>query len=241
MNCEEFKDAIVIRIYGELPADREAALQRHVGECDSCARVYARTLGLQNVLDVGDDDVPAPDWEASWRSIRDRSLKKRWRLPALFDWPAKRFAMAAAAVVVVFVFGVLAGRSLFFPPAEPDGTTPELRFPGVTTVAAYTETLEPLLIDFMNRRGRSRSDEMSELTDRVAIEMLAQTRLLKRAAERDGDAELYFLLEDIELVLISIANLGGQNGDVAGQLDQIIKDKAIMFRLRQLPAGRSTI
>jgi hypothetical protein len=240
MNCEEFKDAIVVRIYGELPPDREAALQRHVGECDDCARVYARTLGLQNVNDV-DDDIPTPDWEASWRVIRERTQKKRWRLPALFEWPAKRFAMAAAAVVIVFVFGVLAGRSIFFPPAEPEWTTPGRGIQSVTSVATYTETLEPLLIDFMNRSGQTRSDEMSELTDRVAIEMLAQTRLLKRAAERSSDAELYFLLEDIELVLISIANLGGQNGDVAEQLDQIIKNKAIMFRLRQLPAGQSTI
>jgi hypothetical protein len=240
MNCEEFKNAIVVRIYGELPAEREDALQRHVRECSACARVYARTLDLQHVLDA-DDEVPEPDWEEAWRVIRERSQKKRWRLPVLFGWPAKRFAMAAAAVVVVFVFGVWAGRSIFLTPVEPEPAAGKRGYPSVTSVAAYTETLEPLLIDFTNRGGRPQSDEMTELTTRVAVEMLAQTRLIKRAAQQRGDEHLYFLLEDIELVLISIANLGGQNGDVAGQLDQVIKNKEILFRLRQLPSDQSTI
>jgi hypothetical protein len=240
MNCEEFKDAIVMRIYGELPADLEDALQEHVRECSGCARIYARTLGLKNVLGV-DDDIPAPDWEASWRVIRERSQKRRWRWPVFFEWPAKRFAMAAAAVVAVFVFGVLAGRSIFFPTTEPGPTAPERGYQSVTSVAAYTETLEPLLIDFTNRRGRPQSDEMAELTTRVAVEMLVQTRLLKRAAEQSGDERLFFLLEDIELVLISIANLGGNNGDVAQQLDRVIENKEILFRLRQLPTEQSTI
>jgi hypothetical protein len=238
MNCEEFKDVLVVRIYGELPADREEAFQRHAGECRDCAQVFARTQEIHGTMDIG-DDIPEPDWEALWRVIRERSRKKRWRLPALMEWPRRRFAVVAAAVAAVFIIGVLVGRSIF--PPEPETATTAPGYRGVASVAAYTETLEPVLIDFMNRGGQPVDDEVAELTRRVVTDMLAQTRLLKRAVARSGDQQLYFLFEDIELVLISIANLGGQNGDVAAQLDQIIKDKSIMYRLKQLPKGNETI
>lgn len=239
MNCEEFKEAVVVRIYGELPADREAELQRHVAECAECARAFAKVQGVQNVLDSR-EDIPTPDWEASWWVIRERTQKKR-RWPAFFEWAPRRFAIAAAAVVAVFVIGVMAGRSIFVPPAEPEHGVAGRAYRGELSVAAYTATVEPLLIDYTNRRGRPRSEEMAELTTRVAVEMLTQTRMLKRAAEESGDDELYFLLDDVELVLISIANLGGQNGDVAEQLDEVIKKKEILYRLRQLPDKESTI
>jgi hypothetical protein len=93
----------------------------------------------------------------------------------------------------------------------------------------------------MNSRGQATDEDVAELTRRVVVDMLAETRLFKRTAERNGDERLYLLLEDIELVLISIANLGGQNGDIAEQLEQVIRDKSIMYRLKQLPAGSETI
>lgn len=238
MNCEEFKDTIVVRIYGELSPDQEEELQRHVCECPSCARVYATTQRFHSMLDIG-DDIPLPDWEASWRVIRQRSYKKKWRLPVLF--PARRIAMAAAAAAVAFVVGMLAGRSIFFPVPEPAPTISEQGYRGIASVSAYRETLEPLLIDFMNRGGQPGADEMVKLTNRVVADMLAQTRLLKLAAIRNGEGNLYLLLDDIELVLISISNLGDQNGDVAAQLGRIIRNKSLLFRLRQLRTDNTTI
>jgi hypothetical protein len=191
-------------------------------------------------MDTG-DDIPVPDWEASWREIQQRTAKKHWRLPFVFTWSSRRLATAAVTIAVVFVVGVLAGRALFSPGPGPSTPDIEQGFGGVASVAAYTATLEPLLIDFMNTRGGPVDEEVADLTRRVVADMLAQTRILKRAAYRNGDDTLYFLLDDVELVLISIANLGGQNGDVADQLDRVIKEKAIMTRLKQLPTENETI
>jgi hypothetical protein len=237
MNCEEFKDAIVISIYGVLPAEQKEALQRHIQECPGCARVYAKTQKFHGILAVG-DDIPFPDGEASWRVIRQRSYKRRWGLPVLF--PARRFAIAAAAVAAAFVIGILAGRSVFFPKPQKPAIT-DRGYQGITSVSTYRETLEPLLIDFMNRSDQPQSEKMAEFTNRVIADMLTQTRLLKIAAMRNGEGDLYLLLDDIELVLISISNLGGQNGEVAAQLDRIIRNKLLLFRLRQLRSDEINI
>jgi hypothetical protein len=228
----------VLRIYGELTDEQEEALQRHVRACLSCAAAFAQIEAFQGVLKP-EDDFAQPDWEASWRTIKERSLGKPGRRFVLF--PVKRFAMIAATAVAVFIIGVLAGRSLFAPDREPVPVAEEHTYRSVASIAAYTEILGPVLIDFLNRGGRPVSEEMAELTERVVTDMLAETRLLKRAAERGGDQGLYELLEDIELILISIANLRGANGDIAAQLDRVIREKSIMHRLKHLPGSDPAI
>ncbi|MCK4775605.1 MAG: hypothetical protein KAT30_12490, partial [Candidatus Krumholzibacteria bacterium] len=236
MNCETFHEFLVERIYGRLPSDREIVLQQHARECADCAVALQRTLEVQNVFDPG-ENIPEPDYETAWRSIQERTQRRTWRWPVIF--PARRFAMAAAAVALVFVIGVFAGRSLFSPEPEPDAAGPG--YQGVASIAAYTESLEPLLLDFANHGGKPVDDELAELTQKVAADMLVQTRLLKRAAARSGDEQLYVLLDDIELVLISMSNLGGQNGDIAAQLLTRIREKSLLFRIKQMPASQRTI
>jgi len=114
MNCEECKEAIVVRTYGELTREEDEALERHVGDCPDCARAYARTQSIRNVFHVG-DEIPLPDWEASWQLIHERSSRRRWRLPTLR--PAGRRQWAAAAAVFAFVIGgITVGTNFFMQP-----------------------------------------------------------------------------------------------------------------------------
>lgn len=235
MNCEQFHELLVERIYGRVPADREAVLQDHARGCPSCATALGRSLDARDVLDPG-EDIPMPDFDRSWREIQARVAKKERRWSAWFA--RRRYAMAAAAaVVVIFAIGVFTGRSVFSPEPIPTATG----FRGGASIAAYTQSLEPLLLEFANYGARPGDDELAELTRNVTAEMLVQTRLLKRAAERSGDEQLYVLLDDIELVLISISNLGGQNGEIAGQLERVIREKSIVNRLKDLPDANRTI
>jgi Ca-activated chloride channel family protein len=113
MNCEECRDAIVVRMYGELTPEEEQALERHVDGCPSCARAFARTRSIRNVFDVG-DNVPPPDWEASWRVIRDRSKGRRGRLSRLIlrmRLPMNRREWALATTVFA-VIGLTVGAAL---------------------------------------------------------------------------------------------------------------------------------
>jgi len=236
MNCETFQDYLVKRIYGRLPEDREAELQQHAGECADCAFALERTLEIQNVFDPG-EGIPEPDYNRAWLSIQSQTRRKKWRWPELF--PKRRFAMAAAAVAVVFVIGVFAGRSLFSP--EPEPQTAGTGQQEMMSVANYAGSLEPLFLDFANHGGRPDDEDLAELTLKVTADMLIQTRLLKRAAVRSGDKQLYILLDDIELVLISMSNLGTQNGEVADQLLERVRDKSFLHRIKKLPAGQRTI
>ena len=234
MNCENFQELLIERIYGRLPDDREKALQDHARDCPDCAIALERSMGIQNAMDPG-EEIPMPDFDASWRDIQARTVGAgRRRGGWLVRW---RLALVPTAVAMIFAIGVFTGRSVFSP--EPDVSG--IGFPEKTSIASYTESLEPLLLDFANQRGRPVDAELAELTQKVAVDMLARTRLLKLAAAHSGDESLYVLLDDIELVLISISNLGNQNGDIAGQLERVIRSKSIVPRLKRLPAESETI
>ncbi|UCE18523.1 MAG: hypothetical protein JSV84_17000 [Gemmatimonadota bacterium] len=237
MNCGEFKELLIIRLCGRLTKVQKNFLEEHAVSCPACARLVDRVKSMPVNEPAG--EVPRPDWEVSWHIIRDRSLKRKGRLPLFLT--SRRFALIAAAVIVAFVLGIVAERSVFFPTTAPLPLKAEQPHESVASIAAYTETIEPLLIDFMNRGAQPTPGEITELTNRVIADMLSQTRLLKFAAARYGDGNLYQLLDDVELVLISISNLGGQNGNITAQLNHFIRNKSLLFRLRQLPRENEPI
>ena len=237
MNCGEFKELLIIRLCGRLTKEQKEFLEEHTASCPACARLADRVKSLP--VNEPAWEVPKPDWEVSWRIIRDRSLKRKGYLPSFLM--SRRFALIATAVIVAFILGIVVERSVFFPTTAPLPLKAEKPHESVASIAAYTETIEPLLIDFMNRGVQPTPDEMTDLTNRVIADMLAQTRLFKYAAVRNGDGNLYQLLDDVELVLISISNMGGQNGDVNAQLNHLIRNKSLLFRLRQVPIENEPI
>ena len=76
--------------------------------CPACARAAERTAGVREALDLP-EDIPTPNWERSWEVIASRSLD---RAPRFWTGAAFRGWAAAAAAIVVFVLGLLAGRGL---------------------------------------------------------------------------------------------------------------------------------
>ena len=147
MNCEEAKNMMTVGVFGTLSAEEKTTLDEHLRNCPSCARIFEKAKASWASFDVPDDG-PHPDWEKSWDVIAARALgrPKTWRL---FGVPG-RWAVAAASLLVVFALGYFAGHRYLKPPAGPAASllaaaaepSPFLR---------YAESLEPVLIDFLNR------------------------------------------------------------------------------------------
>jgi len=117
-------------------------------------------------------------------------------------------------------------------PAGPAG-----QYQDIASVPVYLQTVEPLLVDFVNNSDRRAPEETAQVTAHVVAEMLSRTRFLKAAAVRSGDWKLYDLLDDVEMALISIANLGGQNGEIASQIERFIRDEALIPKVRALASS----
>ena len=148
MTCDEAKNLITIGVLGDLDPADEAALQEHLGGCPSCARAYERSAELRDSARIA-DEPRMPDWEKSWEVIAGRALpspRKGFRLfngpgpgppPRRLFWPSSSWAISPGAAFSDRFRKTILTAAAF---SEADSPLP-----------AFADSLEPVLIDFLNR------------------------------------------------------------------------------------------
>ena len=94
--CEGFEIAIEMRLHGVPAPDRDADLDRHLAQCESC-RIYE--AAARNVDEALRTDLPAGG-AVNWAGLRKRVLLRRYRG---FGWRI----IVAAALVWIFTAGLL--------------------------------------------------------------------------------------------------------------------------------------
>ncbi len=239
MNCNDCRDLIVAGIYGTLPSQEKKDLEEHAQACPGCAQILRELGGYLGLL-VEKKEIPLPDWERSWEVISERMRRPhKHRIVYILS---KRTVYAAAAVIVVFITGLLIGKHFMGPTREIILSTPESVYSSYhIPVNNYAESIEPILVNFTNRGEYQLPEELLEMERKVINEMRSQTMLLRYIALRSGDLDLQYLLEDLEIILVSIANLRKEDEDAARQLEHFIRERAVTMRLRQIMKEESTI
>jgi len=229
MNCQDAKNLLVIGACGRWTVRQRADLEAHLQICPECGRLAGKTP-LRPAEPAPETDIPIPDLDEIWAKIESRAFGRR-RRPFFPRTP--RWALAAAGLVFVFVFGYVAGRRVLFNRGL--GSAPFLA--GATSVPSWTEYAEnvkPVLIDFLNRGDVRPPAELIALKRQLVREILLQTRLLQSLAAKTGDDGMGDLLQDLEFVLVSLANLGPGDEESARHLANLIRERKVSLRLSHL-------
>ncbi|HEV3260016.1 MAG TPA: zf-HC2 domain-containing protein [Gemmataceae bacterium] len=99
-NCDQARQALPGLLYGDLAADEQAAVEKHLQGCPACREDYAALQRVRRLLDT----VPAPDVRVDLRGVyaeaarlQDKRLR-RWRQAAV--------ACLAAAAAVLIMLGL---------------------------------------------------------------------------------------------------------------------------------------
>lgn len=228
---------ITVGVFGELAPEEKALLESHLRDCPSCARLFKGSQASRAMFEVP-DRYPRPDWDRSWEIIAARAFgrTKTWRL---FGLPG-RWAVAAASLLVVFALGYVVGRRIQKPPIG--GPTAFALAPAAepSPLSRFAETLEPVLIDFLNRGKTERPREIADLERKIVRSMLTDTRLLQALAASSGDPELAAFLEETETILLSLANLKPGDRESADSLGREIRERRIRAKLRDLMSANLT-
>jgi len=222
------EEDLVLHHYGEAvgadPAD-------HVSRCGECA---ARLAALGRDLDRLPADVPdrTPDYGARvWARLAPR-LDAR---PEVVRFSPRRLVVLsalAASLIVAFLFGRHSG-----PPAP--SPAPEARSSARERVllGAVSDHLERSRRVLAEMAGAPTSSGPVQLrTERAsAANLVANNRLYRQTAARVGEARVADLLDELERVLIEIANTPSEvRPEDLRVLKRRIEERDLLFKVRAL-------
>jgi hypothetical protein len=238
MTCDEAKNLITIGILEDLDPADDAALREHLGVCPSCARDSECSAELRNSSRIA-VEPRMPDWEKSWKVIADRALPSPRKGFRLIQRPWA-WAAAAAAFLTVFVLGYFAGGRFLRKSPEPIFASAAATATA-SPLPAFADSLEPVLIDFLNRGETPLPSEIRELREKSIRSLVSEARRLKKQAEESMNDSLWGFLDEMENILFSLANLKPGDRESAKLLDRMIRERQMRSKLRELSGVKTTL
>jgi len=231
-------DELVLTFYRE--GDTLAEADAHVAACAGCRGRFERlTMALREL-----ESAPVPERDDAygarvWARLQPRLEAERHRRPrwhaiaAAMTWP-RLAAGAALAALVAAAF--VAGRSSVEqapPPAALQAEAPSDAARERVLLAAVGSHLDRsrvVLTELAHRNGGGAADISIEQA--TASDLLADNRLYRQAAVRNGDAAVAAVLEDLERMLVEVASSPSpaSHDDLARWREQI-DAKGLLFKV----------
>jgi hypothetical protein len=225
------EEDLILYYYGEL-TDRGHA-DRHLADCATCRFELARLRQVLTLVDEQPVPEPTPGFERQmWARIQPLLPERRsWWRRGWFERPAPWVFAGGLAVLVIAAF--VAGRS----------TAPERAVPLPDAQASLTDRV--LLVAVVDHLDRSQMVliELMNGDPNVPVDMSAEqlrardlvttNRLYRQSAAQTGDAVMSEVLDDLERVLLEIANAPADA--TAEDIDAIrarIATRGLLFRVR---------
>jgi hypothetical protein len=224
-------EELLLDFYGESAAADRTRVRSHLEECDECRALDRELRAVMIAVDTAPIIEPPSGFEREmWARVEPLlPVRRPWRERWSVGIP--RLAVAAS-IGVLLVAAFTAGRVWDRPPTSSptaDQMMPErlLR----AEVEDHLERSQRMLVELVNA-----DSEMGNplAGDRArAADLVAAGRLYRRSAEQMGDSEIGVLLEDLERVLVEVAN--GPTDTAPEDLVRVrqrIDDQDLLFRVR---------
>jgi hypothetical protein len=209
------------------PAD--AATSAHLADCAECRQ---RRRELEEILLLVSSSEALP-------SRGDRYGRDVWaRISPRLDGPrtsgwrallAPRRLAFAGILAIVLIATFLAGRFWQVPEAPLSAAVRERIL--VVALGEHLERSQAVLIELVNAPTGADVDVTSEQTR--ANDLLADNRLYRQTASREGDAEVSSVLEELERLLLDVAHGPSRlTAEDLASLRQRIEEKGVLFKVR---------
>jgi hypothetical protein len=239
MHAQHISDEdLLLDYYGEITSEQRAVMRAHVESCADC-RALDRELRAVLAL-VDSEPVPEapPGFEREmWARLEPDVVSAFRRTTWSFEFPRW---MLAASVAALAVGSFALGRVWDTATPSPEGAHADTRELNErmlrSEVEEHLERSQRVLVELVNADD---SAPVLLASDRErAADLVAAGRLYRRSAEDMGDADTRDLLEDVERVLVEIAN--GPEVESSNDLSDVrarITDQDLIFRLRVMTAA----
>lgn len=235
MACKKYKEDLILYMYDELDNDRRESFESHLRDCTDCSQELEYTRKVFSALDANRPDViPEGNWDKYWGEIRAHIHplpKKSRQWNPLVSLP--RWSYAAAALLIVFMMGIFAGRLWFFP--GPNNASQDERDLSSVILAfnEHLDDLKPYMIEFSNFDEEENGFDVVTV-DRNALKVLMVQNILLKKALTQKDPSAAQLLDDIELVLSELMNMEEGDDRTPSLIKELINKRDILFKMNIL-------
>jgi anti-sigma factor RsiW len=229
---------LILHYYGETERGEAPRVESHLASCDECRLAKDKLARFMTLVD-GASPVEAPVGfeRTAWARLEPQleggrgGEQSAWR--TFFWFPQWALAGGVAALVLA---AFVAGRFT-------SNTTPV-----AAPVAAVATEVEPERVlraavgDHLDRTQMMLVELANADTDNIdvlageqgrAADLVAANRLMRQSAAQSGDAGIADVLEDLERVLLEIANAPADaSSNELNDLQSRITKQDLLFRLR---------
>lgn len=215
------------------PAQR-AAVAAHLRDCSECREELHRIEAVYAALDAVPVPDPGEDYERRlWQQLSpklDAHQPRWWR--GFFSLQHLTLAGVAALVLLAFFLGKHSGTKGPLDQAADAGKIRERVL--LIAVGDHLGRSEMVLVELANAeppKGEKLVNISSE--QKRAEDLVAENRLYRQSALRDGDTAMATTLDELERVLLDIANSPDEITPAQFEsLQKRIASRGILFKVR---------
>jgi hypothetical protein len=226
------EDELILHYYGETDRGDEARIESHLASCAECQFSNQQLRRVMTMVDSVTPVAAPPGFErTAWARLEPAldQPTRRW-----FVW-IPQFALGggvAALVLVAFMAGRFSGGDAVVAPATSSGAVaaaPERVLH--VEVGDHLDRTQMMLVELANAEF-DHTDVLAGEQGR-AVDLVAANRLIRQSAEQSGDMVVADVLEDLERVLLEIANSPADaSSNELTDLQTRITDEDLLFRVR---------
>jgi hypothetical protein len=140
----------------------------------------------------------------------------------------------AAMIVAVFCLGIFAGKLIFY--RTPAGISGESDFS--TNISSLLDnhlgSVQISLLEFLNFPEMKDQHYLWIFEKKQTEQLLFQNRLLLSYLKDTANPALIDLLEDLDLILLEVANLSSDKPEYLGFIKSLLRESDIIFRVNHL-------
>lgn len=257
-HCDSIQHLMVDALFGDIDTEGEVQLTRHMDTCASCSQMFAEMQSTLTVTKQVVEELPPDSYWAGFQQRLDERISAEqrrknimdlnaWgaRLRRMFTLPARpqfTFAYQFGLAVVLIAVGILIGRYGFTNNSASNSlaTNEDVDSTAIRAlhVASQTESYlnrsSILLLGLVNHDVESDGDTILNFDRKrdAANTLVEDAVVLKASLNASGEAQLLMLVEELEKILLQIANLELQE-DIPGieMIQDGIEGRALLLKI----------
>jgi hypothetical protein len=216
--CKYFQQLMVDDFYSEIEPNQKSELNKHLDSCDRCKRQSAQIHSTLDGMNQYKREEPSEEfWDNYWINLEsklDRKPSFNEKLNKIIvGFQIKQSWIYGVATAVAFlVIGIFLGKYYFTPQHTDSFVSNEISEKNIQTVATaerYLQRSKVLLLGIVNMDTEVDSNYKPSISKQQEIsrELIQQTAVLKKDLQEAKQKILLELVNELETILLQIANL----------------------------------